>query len=182
MTTRVIEGVVMHVSEKARTGPNGPYKTYSVKMNTGEGEQWFSFGFKKPAIALNQQIKFVVTQNGDFWNADPDTVETIKTAEAAAPAVMAKAVANVDNRQRSIVFQSAYERAILLINGALVHGAVKLPAKAADKFDVYLSLIDETALELAEKFIDPPADFKAVSGDTAQDVTEPAAGGGYAVV
>ena len=181
MTMRTIEGVVMHVSEKARTGPNGPYKMYSVKMNTGEGDHWFSFGFKKPNLSEGQQVKFVVTQNGEYWNADPNTIETVKTAEAAAPAVMAKAVANVDNRQRSIVLQSAYERAILLINGALVNGAVTLPAKKADKFDVYKSLINDTALELAEFFIDPPADF-AGAPEKVKDVSAPTAGDGYAVV
>ena len=171
MTSKVIEGVVVRAHEKQINTKNGQKAVFSLLINTGNKEEWFSFSFDKPAASENQQVKFVVTQNGQYWNADAKTVEVIKTVEASAPAVMAKAVRSVDNTQRSIVFQSAYERAILLINGALLNGAVKLPAKVGDKFDTYKALIDETALELAEKFIAPPADFKEAPVE-AVDVTQ----------
>jgi hypothetical protein len=170
---RNIEGVLMRWYEKTVNGARGPSIAYNGLVNTGQGEEWFSFGFKKPAITEGQQVKFVVVQKGNFWNVDVDTVEVIKTEAAAAPAVMAKAVANVNNTQRSIVLQSAYERSILLINGALTHGAIKLPTKVADKFDTYCTLVEETAFHLAELFINPPSDFTATGSDApAMDVSE----------
>lgn len=178
MNMKTIEGVVMRSHEKVVSTAKGPSSVYSVLLNTGSAEEWFSFGFKKPAVTNNQQVKFTVKQNGNYWNGDPDSIETIKTGEAAAPATMKKAVASVDEKQRSIVFQSAYERAILMINGAITLDLISLPAKKAAKFDAYCELVHERALILAEMFISPPSNF-AETGlpDDVNDVSDPPKGG-----
>lgn len=175
MTERTIEGVVMRSHEKTITTVKGPTQVYSLLMNTSNGEEWYSFGFSKPTAVINQHVKFTVTQNGQYWNADNKTLEVLPDVEIAAPQVVAKAVAQVDNRQRSIVYQSAYERAIMIIDGAITHGAISLPTKKADKFDAYRELIHNTALELAAIFIAPPADFIEAEVQ-AVDVTQVAPG------
>ena len=175
MTTKIIEGVAMRVHTKVFTKKDGSEgQAYSMLVNTGSEEEWFNFGFSKPAVTSGTQVRFNLVQKGQYWNADSGSIEVVKTAEAAAPAVMKKAVANVDARQRSIVIQTAYKVAPEIILGALEHQLITLPTKKADKFDAYLSLIEETALHLASVFIDPPADFKAPKVD-AENVSETAA-------
>lgn len=172
MSTRVVEGVVQRVTTKVFTKNDGSQgERYSMLVNTGQGEDWFNFGFKKPTVANGSQVRFTLTQRGQYWNGDSDSIEVIKTSQAATPAVMKKAVASADNRQRSIVVQTAYKVAPEIIKGALEHQLITLPAKKADKFDAYMSLIDETAMRLAQTFIDPPEDFSA-TGLEAEDVSD----------
>ena len=188
MTMKSVEGIVMVANEKQVNTARGPATVYSAKINEGNGENWYNFGFKSPNLTQNQQVKFTANartytnaQGIDVttWDGDPGSVQTVKTQEAAAPAVMAKAVVSVDNRQRSIVYQSAYERAILLVTGAVANDALPLPAKKGDRFDVFRGLIDEIALELAEKFISPPANFVTLDNS---DVVEANGSDEYAVV
>ena len=179
MTIKVVEGVVMRANEKQVNTARGPATVFSALINEGTGESWYNFGFKSPNLSQNQVVKFTANartytnaQGVDVvtWDGDSATVQTVKTAEAAAPAVMAKAVVSVDNRQRSIVYQSAYERAILLVSGAVANDALPLPTKKGDRFDVYRGLVEEIALELAEKFINPPVNF-VVNDPVAEEVT-----------
>jgi len=176
MTTKIIEGVVVKDNTKTFTKKDGSTgQRFALLVNTGNGEEWFNFGFVKPTAPVGALVKFNMTQNGQYWNADSSSVEIVRANTQPPPAVsqaMTKAVASVDNRQRSIVIQTAYKVAPEIILGALEHGLVTLPAKKADKFDAYISMIDEVAFRLASTFIAPPEDFAAPSV-VAKDVTEP---------
>ena len=191
MTNKTVEGVVMVATEKQVNTARGPSTVYSAKVNEGTGEAWYNFGFKNPNLTQNQQVKFVastrVYTNAQgvevtTWEGDSNTVQAVKTAEAAAPAVMAKAVVSVDNRQRSIVLQSAYQRAIMIATAAVENDLLTLGTKKADKFDVFCALIDDLALGLAEKFIDPPASFVAPAEDTIVNASADMGDDEYAVV
>lgn len=168
--TQEVEGVVARVQERQVTTQRGPATAYSIALNRGgSSDEWFGFKFKNPNLSQGQQVKFTAEartftnregQEVVSWDAVPGTVQVARTTGTTAPKTnVAAAAKNVDNRQRSIVLQSAYERAILLINGALENEAIKLPAKVALKFDTYKMLVRDTAMELAELFIDPPEQF-----------------------
>jgi len=177
---RNVEGVALRLNEKQVNTKNGIMTTYSVLMQEGNDENWYGFAFKKPPIVPNQQVKFIanprswVNQEGmeqTFWDGDGNSITTIKTADAAAPAVMKKAVKNVDNRQRSIVLQTAFKIAPSMVGYAIDNNFVTMPTKKADKFDAYKELVVDTALELAARFIDPPLDFTKEEQEVAVNVS-----------
>jgi hypothetical protein len=183
---RNIEGVVERTNERSVNTARGQATAYSALLQTGDGEEWFSFGFKRPTIEAGQQVTFVAKSRtfkmrdggtGTSWDADPNTLEVVKSTppkaagRKASGGNMKSAVAAADSRQRSIVLQTAYKIAPLIVCGALEQSLVTLPTKKADKFDAYLEMIDETAMRLAAAFIDPPAVFAVEDEDEAEDVS-----------
>jgi len=186
MSLREVEGVVGIVKERTVNTKRGPSSAFDMSVHTESGEEWFGCGFKNPGVSQGQAVKFVAkdrtytTAAGvqqTSWDMDAGSLKVSRNApaESSSPRVVA-AAQNVDSRQRSIIYQSAYERAINLVNGALANGAITLPAKAALKFDVYKSVIHETALELAEMFVSPPTPFvsdeEIVGRDEESEVVE----------
>ena len=169
MTTKVVEGVVMAVSQKTANTRNGPKPIYDIKLHDGSSEGWYKFGFEDPKLTKNQRIKFVAKE--DVWTDASgnqrsswirDKAAPIEAVAAEAPAVTPKvqaAVRAVDTTQRSIVLQSAFERSIMTVGLALENDMITLPKAKAAKFDALKGLIKDTALEYAELFIAPPASF-----------------------
>lgn len=67
---------------------------------------------------------------------------------------------NNDARQSSIVMQSSFKTATELVGHLLANDCIVLPAKKADRYDAMLAIVDETALGIYNKCLDP-TDFLA---------------------
>lgn len=169
MTDRQVEGVVAAVNERQVQTRKGATTSYNVAINTGgSGDEWFGFGFKNPGLTQGQVVSFSATKRtyttragvpGEAWDAVAGSLQVSRTAAPSSAPALRKAVSNVDDRQRSIVLQSAYERAIMLVNAGLQFGALTLPAKKNTGWDTYQDMVYDKAMQLAELFINPPAQF-----------------------
>lgn len=161
MSLKTVEGLVVRTSERQVNTAKGIATSFSVLINEGGAEDWYSFGFKNPNIKADQMIKFVAKQNGNFWNGDPQTIETTARPEAASNATRPSVKATLesaDNRQRSIVWQSSYRTAVDLANVFLTHQYAGLPASAkkGDKYDYLLELVDNLAMRVYAVALNPP--------------------------
>lgn len=130
------KGYVQKLSTKQGQGRNGPYTMYSMNV---DGD-WYSCGFKPPQCNEGDYVQFNVTQKGQYKNADNISVavaDSPVSSNTNAPALP------VNKKDVSIHYQSCRKDAIQTVNLLLTHEAVKLPAKAADKMDAAMALIDE---------------------------------------
>ena len=156
---KTVEGVVVRLIERNVNTRNGPATSYSVLVNVGDSEEWFSFGFKNPKLQPDQAIKFVANESNGFWNGDPSTIEILAaTSKSVTSSTMAKAIVSADQRQRSIVWQASSRTAVMAVDSMLQNGYAGLPAntKKAEKYDFYLSLLNEVTMNLYTSALTPP--------------------------
>lgn len=172
MSLRNVEGVVNRIVERPVNTRRGQAIAYNVAVETGAGEEWFSFGFKNPGIGAGQQIRFAAVEKNGFWNGDGKSLEVLKTAPTpAAPSAsgaMKSAVAAADLRQRSIVWQSSYKTAAEIAGIAVAHDlmpAMPARAKKNDKYDFLMSLIHDIALGIYSEALNPPEPLEFVDDD-----------------
>ena len=78
--------VIENITSKEVNTKFGPKPAFSIKTSEG----WFSYGFKKPAFAIGDEVDFQYTENTYGKNVDHASVKMItKGAGAAAPAAAA---------------------------------------------------------------------------------------------
>ena len=162
-----VTGVVSKVYEKAtKKGP-----AYSLAIDTGKGDdEWFSAGFKRPAVEEGQRVRFGTTSrewNGKtYYNVDGD-IEILAAAQAARSAGGGGAPAS--DRQESIIVQSSLKSAIELVGLGLANGALSVGAgNAAKKHATLMGMVEETTRDLAQWALNPK-DFLANGEDEVEE-------------
>lgn len=148
-------GIVADIREKTGRSARGPWTMYSLVLNTNDGDSIIGVGFDKPAVPLGGYISIEATTNAKgYLDGNPRSIEILK--DQAPPAAVAAVASRGDDRQRSIVTQSAYKTAAHVLDSALQHGVIKLPAAksaASDNLDVMLAALDQVAQHLYNKSI-----------------------------
>jgi len=134
-----MNGFVEQISEKQRTGANGNYMTYNVKIN---GE-WLGAGYKKPQCKQGDNIDYEITQKGQYKNITNISINSGAITTNAPNNATTAPTHRVDTRDISIRYQSCRKDALALTNMLLASDALKLPAKQADKVDAALAFVDE---------------------------------------
>jgi hypothetical protein len=157
---QVINGIVEQVGSR----PAGRGTAYSLKVNG----TWYSVGFKNPNVQTGQEVSFPVTQNGQYWNLTKGATVSITGGGAAAQAPVQQAQQAASQgvskdeywkrkeekdveKDKRIQYLASRKDAIevaKLLNDA---GALKLPAKQADKCDALLAFIGELTEQYAEE-------------------------------
>ena len=142
---------------------------YSVQMDNGE---WYGHGFDVPKFQEGQQVSFNIAYNGQYKNVDVGSVQVTGGAPQQQSAGQQPATAGRMNggntqgggyqkkaggkdkywedkakddkaRQACIEHQSSRNASIALLGVLMENDAIKLPAKAADKFDAAMAIVDE---------------------------------------
>lgn len=78
--------MIENITSKEVNTKFGPKPAFSIKTSEG----WFSYGFKKPAFAIGDEVDFQYTENTYGKNVDHASVQMI-TKGTAAPAAAAAA-------------------------------------------------------------------------------------------
>lgn len=137
-------------SKKEVNGKQLRSPLYSFKV----GDEWFNCGFDNPGIEKGETIEFSYTVGK--WGKDVDVKSISKAEGAVSKASGSKAKSNpVGDRQTSIVWQNQHGQAVQAVNFMVEQGIVKLPAKQADKYGVYMDLIKEIAVTWTIDALDP---------------------------
>ena len=148
------QGLVEVVSAKheTKTGKRLRSPLYSFKV----GEFWYGCGFDNPNVEKGDTIEFSYTE-GQFGNeADVSSITKQSNAAVKEAAVSKSAGTSVaGDRQVSIVYQSQHRDAVQFIQFAVEQGAIKLPAKQADKYDVLAELVRDLTVEWTLDALDP---------------------------
>lgn len=139
---------VLQEKTEAKSGKRLRSPLYSVKLDDG---QWYNFGFNRPRCAKGDAISFQASQGEYGWEGDADTVTVAAAGSPAAKAV----VQTGDARQTSIVYQSQHRDALAAVQFAIQADLVKLPAKQADKYDVFLELIKDLTVTWTKDALQP---------------------------
>ena len=142
------QGIVEKIYEK-----NG---MYSIIME----DIFYSTYKTKPACNEGDEVVFQFVQKGRFYNADPKTVEVVSATPAAKAS--AEAGGSGNNKQDIIQYQAARNTAMAFLTVAISEGAVKLPAKQADKYDAFMSLLHD----VTDQFFEEAANLGPVAAPT----------------
>lgn len=153
-----VQGIVDRITAR----PQGRGQAYSVQI---QGE-WYGHGFDQPKFQEGQEVSFNISWNGQYKNVDVGSVVVMggqqqqggynnqrpkqnyqsrqkSGGNGGKDAYWTKKAEDDKERQITIEHQSSRNAAIELIDVALREGAVKLPAKQAEKFDALVALVDE---------------------------------------
>jgi len=133
-----VTGIIEKVWENAVKTRTGHATAYSIVV---EGTK-YSCGFKlPPGVVEGANVSFGTVVNGNYTNADTKTMEVLAppTAHTATPAP--KGGTSAEARQEVIVYQSSRNAAIAVVDIMERAGAIKLPAKQADKYDAMVALV-----------------------------------------
>lgn len=153
----MVTGIVQKLGVKHETSSGKRLRTplYSMLVQ----EQWYGCGFDNPNVAEGDCITFEATKGKFGMDADVKSIKQATKGEAA------PARAKEDNRQQSIVYQHMHTDAIAAVSFAIDHGFVKLPAKASDQYDVYISLIDDLTVQWTKDGLNPQLEERAVPAE-----------------
>ena len=143
------------VVTKIMARPWGDKTFYSLSL---EGQdKFFGVGEKLPDVKEGAEIEFVYTiNNKGYPQIDTDTIKflgfktvapqqnrpTNRGQKSAGPAQ------SYDSRQNNITWQSARNAGIEFLKLAFEQGALKMPGKVADRYEVLQGML----LELTEQF------------------------------
>lgn len=132
------------VVERATSKPVGARGNlaYSLKVN---GE-WYGHGFTKPGCAEGDNVTFNWQQKGNFKNVDENSLKVVAVEAAQAGAPPANGGYN-NNKQLAIQYQSSRNSALQLIEMALQHDALPLPAKKGERLDAIAAAVDAWTAE-----------------------------------
>jgi hypothetical protein len=142
------QGTVEVVTSKPLASGKGTM--YNFKLADGV---WYGLGFKQPAFTKGAFIKFSWTANGNFKNADFNSIEVVEgeaPAVAAAPATAAPAAkaTNWDEKDKRITLLACRKDAIALVQVAIETGAVSLGAAKNKKLSIMTEAVNQIAAEL----------------------------------
>ena len=130
------------ITKQTKVGP-----MYDIKV----GGDFYGVGKYPPRdIGKGDYVEFVMEQNGNFRNVGRGTLRKIDAPAAtgqnklAAPARVA-AGPTWDDKQATISKQAALNTAIAMVKMAVEAGAVTLPTKKGDQYDVLEAIVLEQA-------------------------------------
>ena len=131
-----VTGVVELISAK----PRGNGTAYGVKLNDGN---WYGHGFAEPKFSKGDTVSF--TYSGQYNNIDIRSVrkEAAQQAPAQAETSAHKAPSGTNPTQLAIQYQASRNAAIAMMEVLVKADAVPAPAKKADKYDAYMSIMDD---------------------------------------
>lgn len=151
----LVNGIVERINNANRGGR----KVFSVLV---DGQWYGGFWNDAPNCGEGDHVEFDATQNGNFWNANPNTLRRVSAAQTAAPAATTAGTGNSvasspagGNRQESIVYQSSRKDAIELVGILLQNDILTLPTKKADKMAAVLDIVAELTDDFAYTALNP---------------------------
>lgn len=159
------QGFVEAVSAKNKTKAGKSLRSplYSFKV----GDDWFGCGFDNPNIEKGDTIEFSFTEGDYGKEADVSSISKKSNAEVKQAATSKSAGVSVaGDRQTSIVYQSQHRDAVEFIKFAVEQGAIQLPAKKADKYDVLLNLVECLTVDWTLAALDPDLSGASVGVDS----------------
>lgn len=148
----MVTGVVSKITGANRAGR----QVYSIQVN---GQYYGGFWNTAPNCNEGDTVEFDATQNGQYWNANPNSLRKVAGGAPAPDTSVAAAAPRANNggdaRQNSIVYQSSRKDAIQIVDVLLRSESLTLPTKKADRMSVVLDLVDELTEDLAYKAVSP---------------------------
>ena len=126
-------------------------------------------------------VSFEATQNGDYWNADPESIKRIEPAKQETSPAKAKMTGGSsttsasNDRQDSIIYQSSRKDAIEMVNAMLAAGLIDFgKAKGAQKMELYEVYVDHYTVRLFDdcKRLAPPEHANPVEAEAPERATE----------
>lgn len=157
----VVQGVVERITQRGRA------------TNICVAGTWYGCGFNGVPCQEGDEVTFSVTQNGNFLNADVNSMEVLSSGNQAPPRQQQQRGGYQQRRsaprassggapagnpkddywkqreerdvetQRRIQYQASRNSAIAAVAAALEKDILPLPATKAKAFDAYLAMIDE---------------------------------------
>ncbi len=111
----------------------------------------YSFKNKNITSLKGKYVSFEAEQNGDYWNANPDSLKTLDapTPKQGVSNGKLPAMPSSDTRQDSIIYQSSRKDAIEMVNAMLAAGLIDFgKAKGAQKMELYEVYVDHYTVRL----------------------------------
>lgn len=152
----IYTGSVREVRERGGRSAKGPWTLYTIVLDTDNGEVLIGAGFDRPNVNVGSVISIEANTNAKgYLDGNLNSIRLVRanSPTPAASNVAAPVIGN-DQRQRSIVSQSAYKTAADVLGVAIAAGALKLPAAknaASNQLDVLLGAMDEIAQHVFNK-------------------------------
>lgn len=161
---KTVTGTVSRITSKERNGS----VAYSILVNEGGAENWYSAGFAPPACQQGQQVTFAATSrefNGrTYWNMQKGSMQAGGAAPAApapaqAPPAQAAAPAGSPPpsfKDKQIIAQSSLRTATQAVGAMLDAGVLPVGSGSkAAKYDLVKGYIFQLGREIAEVCLDP---------------------------
>jgi hypothetical protein len=148
----------------------GGKTSYSLGIgDSPDAMDWFGFYTNRPNCNEGDVVSFRYTESGNFKNADIKSFKVVSTGSVAQPSASASNSSarpakggHVDNRQSSIIVQSATRNATDLLRLMLDQDAVNLPsaksktkAQQAKVYDALMGLHAELTAALYKRAANP---------------------------
>ena len=161
-----VSGVVQTTNEKWETKEGKRLRSplYSIKVD----DEWYGFGFDNPNVQEGEAITFTA-EKAKFGKGMDGVASSIERMAAGAPATVA-ATTKADDRQTSIVYQSQHRDALEAVKFMVEKDIIKLPAKQADKYDVFLGLVQDLTVTWTKEALAP--DLSSPTEETAQEADD----------
>lgn len=151
---------------------------YGTMYNVEVAGKAYGFGKYPPKFKVGDYIEFNADTSGRFPKMDYKTVKTIPAFEEAAEAAPAgrggnsRSYGNDDKRQEVISRQAARNSAIAMFSELRQLEALPVPktAKAGEKFDLYIGIVDK----LTEEYFNYSVGKVVNNAKAATEVSAPA--------
>lgn len=165
MTIAYVEAVSAKTTTKAGKSLRSPL--YSFKA----GDFWYGCGFDNPNIEKGDNIEFTFTEGDYGKEADVGSIKKVNGADVPSKTVTSGKTATsvAGDRQLSIVYQSQHRDAVAFVQFAVEQGAIKLPAKQSDKYDVLLDLVQGLTVQWCTEALDPDLSTPSVEEPQEED-------------
>jgi len=153
---------VVNTTTETKSGKRLRSPLYSFKV----GDDWFGCGFDNPKIEKGDTVEFSYSEGQYGKEADVSSIVKKSNADVKTAATSkSTGVSVAGDRQVSIVYQSQHRDAVAFVQFAVEQGAIKLPAKQADKYDVLLDLVEGLTVQWTLDALDPDlSETTSVSG------------------
>ena len=164
------------------TTASGFVEAYSAKTETKTGKrlrsplysfmvdnQWYGCGFDNPNVEKGDTIEFTFTKGTYGLDVDVSSITKKSNTAVKSAATNKTGVSVAGDRQVSIVYQSQHRDAVSFVQFAVEQGAIKLPAKQADKYDVLLELVQGLTVQWCLDALDPDLTQEATEAEILAD-------------
>lgn len=158
-----VTGVV--AKTRATMAKNNKGMVYQLCVRDGNGEEnWYGFGFKDPGVTEGQGVTFEYEENGRWLNGDAASIRVEKNVptqeQSASRNDISNAVRSTNQKERSIMTQTAYKVAAEITNGMVAAGVMKFKATTTEAgrdsaVELYMGMVHDVAQQVFNKFADP---------------------------
>lgn len=162
MTDQTVTGTLQKIKERAYNGKT----LYSICVD----DNWYGLGEEHPGVREHSTVTFQCYKN----NKGYDTIvqDTLQVEKEAAPDRESTAPESSNHRQKSIVLQTAFKCAPMIVDTAIKAGAFKPATNTAaakqKSLHALLAYTDKVAGRLYAYFLDPDAFESQVLSDPPQ--------------